>query len=65
MDDRRRNIGKRLDGPELDVELTLRGAIAAALINAAVERGLRPVVLLANIIEHVIADNLISAVVDG
>lgn len=59
-----KNIGKRRDGPELEVELTMRGDIASALINAAMARKMRPIDLLADIIETVCKDDLFAAVVD-
>jgi hypothetical protein len=59
-----KNIGKRRDGPEFDVELTLRGSVASALINAAFARNMRPIDLLANVIEMVCQDDMFNAVLD-
>lgn len=61
---RKRIIGKRLDGPEVEVNLSLRGSLACALINAAAARHVDASVLLADIIETVLTDDLIAAVVD-
>ena len=50
---------------EIDIELQLRGPLAARLASAAFERRVKPAELLADIIETVLTDDLIAAVVDG
>jgi hypothetical protein len=59
-----KNIGKRRNGPEIELALTLRGDVAAALINASMVRKVKPIDLLADVIEAVCADDLFAAVVD-
>lgn len=59
-----RIIGKRRDGPEIDIKLELRGDLARALINAAKARKIDASELLADIIEMVLTDDLIAAVCD-
>jgi hypothetical protein len=46
------------------IELTLRHNLSVALETAARDRNKRPVDLLADIIETVLTDNLIDAVLD-
>lgn len=57
-------IGESRSGPVIEIELGLRGSVAAALINEANARNVRPIDLLADVIENVCTDNLFSAVVD-
>jgi hypothetical protein len=59
-----KNIGKRRDGPELEVHLILRGTVAAKLLSAAIQRNCKPVDLLADVIETVCNDDLFDAVID-
>lgn len=49
---------------EIKVETVFRGKLAQKLVDAAEERGCEPVELLATIIENVLGDDLIAAVVD-
>lgn len=48
----------------LDVELTLRGDLAQTLLDHAKRRGRAPVELLASIIQFVLRDDLVDAVID-
>ena len=48
----------------IDIELTLRRNLSVALQIAAHDRNKRPVDLLADIIEIVLTDNLIDAILD-
>ena len=48
----------------VDCELQFRGRLATRLIRAAQARRMVPVEMLADIIEHVLNDDLISAVLD-
>ncbi len=50
--------------PDLDLEISLRGQLAIKLIRASQARRMVPVEMLADIIEHVLNDDLISAVLD-
>lgn len=59
-----KNIGKRRDGPEIEITLTLRGEVAAALINAALARRARPVDILADTLEAICRDQLFDAILD-
>lgn len=59
-----KNVGQGRDGPEIEIELRLRGDVAAGLINAANGRGMRPIDLLASVIETVCTEDLFTAVVD-
>lgn len=59
-----KNVGKRRDGPELELNLMLRGDVAAALVNAAMARGRRPIDVLADVIEAGCADDLFTAMLD-
>jgi hypothetical protein len=58
------NIGKRRDGPEIEIALILRGSVASALLNAALARKVKLIDLLADVIEAVCEENLFAAVVD-
>lgn len=49
---------------EIDLEMTLKNELAKKLIAEAERLGRSPVVLLADIIERVLTDNLVSAVID-
>jgi uncharacterized membrane protein YhfC len=57
-------VWKKPRGPSVFVELNLDGTLALALINAAAVRKRRPVDLLADIIERVLLDDLVKAVLD-
>lgn len=66
LDDRLGWIGRRTSGEQIEllVETTFRDDLARKLIHEANERGVEPVELLATIIENVLRDDLVSAVVD-
>lgn len=49
---------------EIDIELTLKGPLAAVLIRHAGKRNRAPVELLADIIEAVLGDDIVDAVLD-
>lgn len=49
---------------ELCIELKLRAELARALLHSAESRKRRPIDLLADIIEKVLMDDLITAVLD-
>lgn len=49
---------------QLEINLTLRNHLATRLFEEARRRGKRPVDLLADIIENVIADDLFAAVLE-
>lgn len=53
-----------LGGPVLDVDLQLRGRNAAMLIAEAKKRRREPAELLADLIEKVLTDDLVDAVLD-
>jgi len=48
----------------LDVEMTLRGDLAQTLLDHAKKRGVAPVHLLASIVNLVLKDDLVDAVID-
>lgn len=48
----------------LDIELTLRGDLAQTLLDHAKRRGRAPVELLASIVQFVLRDDLVDAVID-
>lgn len=50
---------------EITIETTLRNKLALRLVKEAKARNLEPVVLLSMIVEHVLEDNLVAAVVDA
>lgn len=54
------NVG----APVLDIDLQLRGRNAAMLIAEARKRRREPAELLADLIEAVLTDNLVDAVLD-
>lgn len=49
---------------EIDLQMTLRNELAQRLIDEAARLRREPVVLLADIIERVLTDNLVGAVLD-
>lgn len=51
-------------GPEIDIELTLRGPLAATLRLHAARRRRKPVDVLADILEAVLGDDIVDAVLD-
>lgn len=53
-----------LSAPIIDIELQLRGPVAAKLEAAAKARRRPPAELLSDVIETVITDNLFDAVLD-
>lgn len=52
------------DGGFIDINLTLRGPLEARLNGHAAARGVRPDILVAVLIEHVLREDLIDAVLD-
>lgn len=54
----------RHDALVIDIETQLRGRLARALVRAAARRKVKPVELLARIVETVLNENLIDAVLD-
>jgi hypothetical protein len=60
-----RNIGDKRGGPVIEIELRLTGKIAANLITEALARNVKPIDLLADIIEHCCRDKLFDAVIDA
>ncbi|MFG1417222.1 hypothetical protein V5F38_05335 [Xanthobacter sp. V0B-10] len=52
------------DDVVLDVELTLRGDLAQTLLDHAKRRGRAPVELLSSIVQFVLRDDLVDAVID-
>lgn len=57
-------IGRGEDGVEIQIVLTLRGPLADSLTGAANDRERDPAELLADIIETVLGEKLIDAVLD-
>lgn len=54
----------RLGPGDIAVDTILRGPLAKTLLAEAAKRGVEPVVLLADIIEAVLTDDLVAAVLD-
>lgn len=59
-----KNIGKNNSGPVIEINLLLRGQVAAALLSAAIARKVPAIDLLADVIETICAENLFDAVID-
>ena len=49
---------------EIDVQMTLKNDLARKLVAEAKRLGRSPVELMADIVERVLGDNLVSAVID-
>lgn len=49
---------------ELSLEMSIRGPLAVTLLKAAEARNVKPIELLADIIEAVLNDDLVAAVID-
>lgn len=52
------------DGGFIDINLTLRGPLEERLNSHAGARDLRPDVLVARIVEHILREDLVAAVLD-
>jgi hypothetical protein len=50
---------------ELEITMTLRGPLAAALLSEARRRKRRPVDVLADVVETIIQDDLFAAVLEN
>lgn len=48
----------------IDMELQLRGELSATLLKEAQSRGVKPIDLMADIINTVLRENLVKAVLD-